>query len=103
MATLPAHFEAGKFSFELVKETVREFDQSKFEYEFEVFNGTRYGFISLWFLPSRPTELKGSISYELRGKLNEAEAGTFCNAIFDFLKTDGLFKTYGFSWGNTME
>jgi hypothetical protein len=100
VATIPAHFKVGDFSFTLVKEAVREFEQSKYEYEFEVFKGIRFGFVSLWFSPARPTELKGKVSYELRRGVPEEQRGNFCNSIFNFLKTDCLFKTYEFVWGD---
>jgi hypothetical protein len=97
---IPANFKIGTFSFALVKEFVREFEQSKYEYEFEVFQGRRVGFVSLWFLPARPSELKVKISYELRANLPDDEQGSFCSSIFDFLKTDCLFKTYQIAWGD---
>src|SRR5690242_13157873 len=100
MAKIPAHFKVGKFTFDLVKEVVREFEQSKYEYEFEVFKGIRIGFVSLWYSPSRPSELKGKISYQLRGSLPLEERSSFSNGIFDILKVGCLFKTYQIAWGD---
>ena len=100
MTAIPAKFRVGDYSFALVKETTREFEQSKYEYEFEVFKGTRFGYMSLWFSPARPSELKGKVSYDLRGSLPAEQRDNFFNSIFDFLKTDCLFKTYQFAFGD---